>query len=118
MRDINDHKVNPVNDTLKLQAIDVPSFGGASHVYRVSGMHDGDYVIKFQKGPIGEAGVNGLTHEVLLSILADRMRSFQSGPYATKANACALTHIEEAMHWLQQRTLDRMRRSVEGTSIP
>jgi hypothetical protein len=26
-----------------------------------------------------------------------------------------LTHIEEAQHWLQQRTLERMRRGVEGT---
>ena len=47
--------------------------------------------------------------------LLDRLRSFQAGPYACKANACALTHIEEAQHWLQQRTIDRMRRGVEGT---
>ena len=60
-------------------------------------------------------GVNGLTHEVLLAIVADRLRSFQKGPYSCKANACALTHIEEAQHWLQQRTIERMRRGVEGT---
>lgn len=36
-------------------------------------------------------------------------------PKRRKANACALTHIEEAQHWLQQRTLERMRRGVEGT---
>lgn len=61
------------------------------------------------------AGVNGLTHEALLAIVADRLRSFQAGPYSCKANACALTKIEEAQHWLQQRTLERMRRGVEGT---
>ena len=60
-------------------------------------------------------GVNGITHEALLAIVADRLRSFQAGPYSCKANACALTHIEEAQHWLQQRTLDRMRRGIEGT---
>ncbi len=60
-------------------------------------------------------GVNGITHEVLLEIVADRLRSFQKGPYSCKANACALTHIEEAQHWLQQRTIERMRRGVEGT---
>lgn len=69
----------------------------------------------FQNGPIPESGVNGVTHEVLLAIVADRLRSFQKGPYACKANACALTHIEEAQHWLQQRTIERMRRGVEGT---
>jgi hypothetical protein len=26
-----------------------------------------------------------------------------------------LTHLEEAQHWLQQRTIERMRRGVEGT---
>ncbi|PZA14208.1 hypothetical protein, partial [Parazoarcus communis] len=72
--------------------------------------------ILFQNGPINEAGVNGLTHEALLAIVADRLRSFQAGPFSCKANACALTHIEEAMHWLQQRTLERMRRGVEGTN--
>jgi hypothetical protein len=73
--------------------------------------------IFFQHGPISESGVNGLTHEVLLAIVADRLRSFQNGSYRCKANACALTHIEEAMHWLQQRTLERMRRGIEGTSF-
>ena len=59
--------------------------------------------------------MNGITHEALLAVVADRLRSFQKGPYSCKANECALTHIEEAQHWLQQRTLERMRRGVEGT---
>jgi hypothetical protein len=33
----------------------------------------------FQNGPIAEVGVNGVTHEVLLAIVADRLRSFQKG---------------------------------------
>lgn len=72
-------------------------------------------VILFQNGPIPDNGVNGITVEVLLAICADRLRSFQAGPFPSKANACALTHIEEATHWLQQRTIERMRRGVEGT---
>jgi len=71
--------------------------------------------ISFQNGPINEAGVNGLTHEALLAVVADRLRCFQSSKFACKENACALTHVEEAMHWLQQRTIARMRRGVEGT---
>lgn len=130
MRSINDHQINPANDTLQLAAIDGHGSGGANHAYRIAGFSlasnpsagDGtlqncatELVLYFQNGPIGEVGVNGVTHEVLLAIVADRLRSFQKGPFATKANACALTHIEEAMHWLQQRTLERMRRGVEGT---
>lgn len=117
MREIHDHKVNPANDTLKVEVRDEPGSGGANHEYGVTGFRNvGEiHLIKFQNGPINEVGVNGLTHEVLLAIVADRLRSFQAGPFSCKANACALTHIEEAMHWLQQRTLERMRRGVEGT---
>jgi len=131
MRTIHDHKVNPANDTLSIDVIDEPGSGGANHLYQVIGFdstsNPSDPFVErhgqpamhatllFQNGPINEVGVNGLTHEVLLAIVADRLRCFQEGPYRTKANACALTHIEEAMHWLQQRTLERMRRGVEGT---
>lgn len=127
MRNLTDHLVNPANDKLIVQVLDEPGQGGACHSYYVDGfdistnpsaIEGKDYLyILFQNGPISEkgVGVNGITHEVLLAIVADRLRSFQKGPYACKANACALTHIEEAMHWLQQRTLERMRRGVEGT---
>jgi len=127
MRTLNEHKVNPANDTLEIEVTDKPGAGGANHRYVISGLDTGSNpsaethdvlfssVILFQNGPIPEAGVNGVTHEALLAIVADRLRSFQAGPFACKANACALTHIEEAQHWLQQRTLERMRRGVEGT---
>lgn len=110
------HIVNLANDKLKIEVIDEPGQGGANHVYRI-GLDDGTTLaqIKFQNGPILETGVNGLTHEALLEIVADRLRAFQDGSFKCKENACALTHIEEAQHWLQQRTLARMRRGVEGT---
>ena len=130
MRSINEHKINPANDTINITVIDEPGSGGANHAYRIDGFDlstnpsagNGELqncatseVIYFQNGPIPQAGVNGLTHEVLLAIVADRLRSFQKGDFMCKANACALTHIEEAQHWLQQRTIERMRRGVEGT---
>ena len=128
-REITDHKVNPANDRLVVEATDEPGSGGANHCYVISGFDTAGnpsrfapshtaLSILFQNGPIGEGGngINGVTHEALLSIVADRLRSFQAGPYSCKANACALTHIEEAQHWLQQRTLERMRRGVEGSS--
>ena len=131
MRQITDHIVNPCNDKLRIEVRDEPGAGGANHAYHITGYDtatnpsavgpDGyevshsRTVILFQKGPINEVGVNGITQEVLLAIVADRLRSFQAGPYSCKENACALTKIEEAMHWLQQRTIARMRRGVEGT---
>ncbi len=125
MREITEHRVNPANDTIKISVLDEPGAGGANHHYMVtlpdwtrapdgSGAK-GVWDIKFQNGPIAEAGVNGLTQEVLLAICADRLRSFQAGPYACRENALALTKIEEAQHWLQSRTKGRMARGVEGT---
>lgn len=120
MRTITDHVVNPANDQITIEVLDEPGAGGANHVYQVRGYHSKEadetaVVIRFQNGPINEAGVNGLTQEVLLAIVADRLRSFQAGPFACRENALALTKIEEAQHWLQQRTIARMRRGVEGT---
>ena len=118
MRTIDEHKVNPANDTIAVNVTDEPGAGGANHRYEIALPNNGPiYGLDFQNGPISVDGngVNGVTHEALLAIVADRLRSFQKGPYSCKANACALTHIEEAQHWLQQRTLERMRRGVEGT---
>lgn len=116
MRTISDYAVNPVNDRLVVTVLDEPGAGGANHEYRVDTEKSVICRISFQNGPIAENGVNGVTQEVLLSIVADRLRSFQAGPYACRDNAVALTKVEEAMMWLQRRTLERMRRGVEGTS--
>ena len=117
MRTITEHQVNPANDKLAIAVLDEPGAGGANHHYRVLGAPDtGVSVdIKFQNGPINESGINGLTQEVLLSIVADRLRAFQNGKFACRENALALTKIEEAQHWLHARTLGRMTRGVEGT---
>lgn len=123
MRDITEHRVNPANDLIQVYAQDEPQLmTGAHHEYVVQLPDNGDtpgvsMLIEFQNGPINEVGVNGVTHEVLLAIVADRLRSFQDGPYACRENALALTKIEEAMHWLHHRTRARMVRGVEGTHI-
>jgi len=121
-RAIKDHICNPVNDKIEVSAIDEPGPGGANHLYQMkyesiaaSGaatvMLDH---IKFQKGAINEFGVNGVTQEVLLAIVIDRLRSFQAGPFSCRENAVALTKCEEALMWLHKRTRDRMARGVEG----
>ena len=131
MRELTGHITNPANDKLEILVVDDPGAGGANHAYIIHGAmltknpsqrqvpetREDDLVILFQNGPIPTAGVNGVTQEVLLEIVADRLRSFQAGGFACRENALALTKIEEAQHWLQQRTLARMRRGVEGTNI-
>jgi hypothetical protein len=127
MRTLSAHKTNPANKELTITVVDEPGAGGASHRYDISGFDStnnpsksnsvpaGRAVVLFQNGPIGEVGVNGVTQEALLAIVIDRLQSFQNGPYACRENALALTKCEEALHWLQHRTLARVARGVEGT---
>ena len=122
MREITDHMVNPANDKLTITVRDEPGAGGACHEYEISGYSapgipegSGYTVLNFQNGPINEVGVNGITQEVLLAVVIDRLRSFQAGPFACRENALALTKLEEAQHWLHSRTRARMARGVEGT---
>ena len=124
MRELTSHKVNYLNDVLKIEVVDQPGQGNACHEYRVcidetKYRPEAGWVaqnISFQNGPIQEAGVNGVSNEALLAIVEDRLLGFQSGQFACRENAVALTKIQEAMMWLQKRTLDRVRRGVEGTN--
>lgn len=129
---LTDHIVNPANDKLGISVADEPGAGGACHRYEIVGFNTENnpsrvrgecgaekpenlLVLLFQNGPIKEVGVNGVTHEALIAILCDRLRSFQAGPYACRENAIALTKLEEAQQWLLSRTRARMARNVEGT---
>lgn len=118
MRELISHKVNPANDVLKVEALDGPGHGGASHEYAITQPDGQRTKIMFQNGPINEVGVNGLTHETLLAILIDRMEGFQSGPYANDFNAAALDHLRSAAGCLHDRTRERISRGVEGTHSP
>lgn len=131
MRKLTDHITNAANEMIAITVTDEPGAGGANHLYMVEGFDTSTNpsdpftarhgqpakhsTILFQNGPIPEKGVNGITQEVLLAIIIDRLRSFQAGPYACRENALALTKCEEALHWLHHRTRARVKRGVEGT---
>lgn len=117
MRELTGHQINECNSNITITCDDL-GHGGASHVYDVAITGKGASVstrLSFQNGPIKEVGVNGITHEVLLAILVDRLTCFQAGPYASRENALALTKLQEAAHWLEHRTKARVARGVEGT---
>lgn len=73
-------------------------------------------MLRFQKGPIPEAGANGLTNEALLAVVIDRLEQFQKGSLSCRENAIALTYLQNSLMWLQRRTMDRLQRKVEGTT--
>lgn len=121
MREITEHQINECNSAIKITA-DEPNAeigGHASHSYRMAITQKNGLEsvqdLNFQLGPIKEVGTNGITHEALLAILIDRLRGFQPGPYACRDNAVALTKLEEARMWLENRTRSRVARGVEGT---
>jgi len=101
--------------------------GGAYHEYLVrSGITPGEEgsdraelniaIIAFQKGPRKDpTAKHGVLESDLLEIVRDRLKCFQAGEFATHENACALTHIEEALMWMNRRVEDRIEREVLGT---
>ena len=138
MREIRDHVVSGDQAVqLKIEVVDAPGTGGANHVYLITGLDleknpsyeefaeeaqavaDGRtktvFGVVFQNGAIKEAGVNGVTHEALLAIVIDRLRAFQAGPYACEENDIALKSCQIALAALQERTVARIARGVEGT---
>lgn len=120
-REIATHKVNGLNESIKIEVVDEPGAGGASHHYRVSWPHNPTGVtgigIYFQNGPIQENGVNGVSQEALLAIVKDRLESFQKGAFACDENQQALNAINHAIEKLHSRTQNRVARGVEGTSV-
>lgn len=124
MRELTSHKVNGLNESLRIEVLDGHGQGNACHVYGITSTEPRNaenppavtLPIRFQNGPIAEFGVNGISGESLLAIVEDRLIGFQSGPYACRENAVALTKLQECLMWLQKRTRDRMARGVEGTS--
>ena len=103
-------------------ACDEKGPGGANHEYKIHIGNIGggkDYSIKsiqFQKGPRKvDTSISGIIDTDLLEIVRDRLIAFQRGPFASRENAMALTHIEESLMWLNRRVEDRIERDVLRT---
>lgn len=117
-----------LNDLIRIHADerDKDKGGNASHHYSVwmdVETDDQDVVkmrvaeIDFQHGPrLDPDSVPGITDAVLIAILLDRYRGFQSGPFRCRENALVITKLEEAHHWMQTRAMTRHRQGVLGRS--
>lgn len=128
-------KLNPIQKLENLNdvfALDEPGPGGAHHLYEVVKLNTGRIceedntfrtrpenmllTVQMQEGPRKDPNsTHGVLDTDLLEIVRDRLKSFQSSPYACRENACALTHIEEALMWMNKRVEDRITRGVLGT---
>jgi len=105
-----------------VKAADAPGNGGANHLYTIEpatmiSEYPVNWSIQFQNGPRKDKNsIHGILDTDLLEIVRDRLKGFQSGEYATRENAIALTHIEEALLWMNKRVEDRIERNVLGTN--
>jgi hypothetical protein len=93
--------------------------GNAYHEYQVvfGDLESGKegVLLNFQNGGRNiEDSIHGLTGEDLLEICRHRLQCFQTSEYTCRENAVALTHIEEALMWLNKRVEDRLERNVLG----
>lgn len=59
---------------------------------------------------------DGTTNEEVIEALIDRI-SFLQDKFPCKENACCITHLQEALMWLEKRTSDRLKRNVEGKQL-
>ena len=58
---------------------------------------------------------NGAFVETVIAAVVQRIRHYNSGKFSCRENALAITHLEEALHWLNARTRRREEAGVEGT---
>jgi len=116
-------KLNTIQKREKLNSVyrvgDVGP-GGAYHEYLITpndvSSKEPFSTILFQKGPRKDLNsIHGILDTDLLEIVRDRLKHFQQGEYSTRENASALTHIEEALMWMNKRVEDRIERDVLGT---
>ncbi len=75
--------------------------------------------IRWQSGPLGRGldriPPNGAFVADVLAAVIQRLEHYNQGKFRCRENSLAITHCEEAMHWLQARLDNRDSRGVEGT---
>jgi hypothetical protein len=132
METITYHKTNKLNSAINVIG-GYRTIGGANSEYRVfvpktnlKLLENKEYVpayditeLTFQNGNPAEE-INGLTNEVLLAILIDRLTGFIAGfgakdQHTRETNEKALASLQEALITLTKRTRKREEQGIEGT---
>jgi hypothetical protein len=67
-----------------------------------------------QSDPVKEVGINGCQAIDMLEYVKCLFESLNEA-FPCRENALTITKIEEAIHWQEARTKDRLKRGVEGT---
>ena len=70
---------------------------------------------RIQDGPVKEAGVNGCQVDTMIETAKLIIEGLNKN-FPCRENLCAITKLDEALHWLNHRTQRRQREGVEGFS--
>lgn len=124
-RDITTHHINDFNKNIKLEAIGPKTIGGANIHYRISNLEGPTShpevvrtcSIYFQNCNPRDC-VTGVSNEVYLAMLIDRMEGFCSGPFNSDENTQVLTKLKECMDLFAKRSQARVEAGVEGEAVP
>jgi hypothetical protein len=111
LKAINTHKVEGQRRNVNVLAVESYDKGGTEYAILGDGVVT---TLVFQHGPIPQTGLNGVTNEALLAIIADRLERFQQGEFPCQENESALHHTKMALDRLRARTKNRIERGVEG----
>lgn len=113
------NEIGGLNTHLRVLVLDEPMQpNSACHLYVIEANGVPTCTLNFQRGPIKEHGVNGISNEALLAVIAHRFEGFQRGKFACDDNAEALKHIYAAMECMSKRTQGRVLAQVEGYDLP
>lgn len=102
----NAHKNTPCNN------FEEREFGSRSDYIIVDG---NTLSFQIQNGPIGDVGVNGIQVTDVLAFTKELYKSLNAA-FPCRENSLTITKIEEALHWQEARTRDKVNRNVEGTN--
>lgn len=73
--------------------------------------------IDFQEGAIQEVGKNGCQLPDVIELCLKELNQLDD-KFPCRENALVRTKLEEALHWLEHRTRDRVSRWVKGFKKP
>jgi hypothetical protein len=78
-------------------------------------------LIEWQNGPLTTTSPTGAFVEGVILAAIGRLQFYQTASnkrFACRENAIAITKLEEALMWCEERTRGREERGVEGTNTP
>ena len=110
--DYNEHLVNAVK-SLPSDYDPIDTQGFITHKSGHTQVNNSSVTFCIQSGPVSEFGRNGCDATEIIRFAIGLYRSFNTA-HGCKENSCAITKLEEALHWQEARTRDRVNRKVEG----